>query len=204
MKTNTIKWKIFKYNLIIIMSLIVTIGIIFNVAIKFYTSNEIVNQLERIANRAANATLEKGPDFFPPRDEFPPPPKKGDEKDVFMFYMMLDRSLKEPLSILNADYILLDKHNNRIATASNDYFAPPTELSDKIATIFTNSKNNGTESYKKFNINNIEYVAIIKPLSEKNNFSLNSIIIYSSLQKINQLQLGINLLLFSVLIFHLL
>ena len=56
------------------------------------------------------------------------------------------------------------------------------------------------ETYLNFDISGTEYIAIVKPVSQKNSFGLGWIIIYSSLQKVNQLQWVINIILFAILI----
>jgi two-component system sensor histidine kinase CssS len=52
MKTNTIKWRIFKYNIIVIIMLITLTTIIFNVAVRLYLEKDIVAQLNKIASNA--------------------------------------------------------------------------------------------------------------------------------------------------------
>ena len=65
MKRNTIKWRIFKYNIIVIIMLITLTTIIFNVAIRLYLEKDIVAQLNKIASNAEDTALQHGPDFFP-------------------------------------------------------------------------------------------------------------------------------------------
>ena len=50
MKRNTIKWKIFKYNIIVIVMLITLTTIIFNVAVRMYFKKDILRQLNKIAS----------------------------------------------------------------------------------------------------------------------------------------------------------
>ena len=121
MKRNTIKWRIFKYNIIIIIMLITLTTIIFNVAIRLYLEKDIVTQLNKIASNAEDTALQHGPDFFKRMPPIPPPDHDVENNDlppidlqntsdVFKYYFMLERSLKEPLTILNADFILLDQN----------------------------------------------------------------------------------------------
>lgn len=208
MKKNTIKWRIFKYNLIIIFMLITLVTIIFNVAIRMYIEKDTLAQLNKIASHTEDTALKKGPDFFPKSGEMHPPPppdvKIDDSQknnELFRFYFMLDRSLREPLSVLNADYILLDSNKKRITPTQEEYFKTSDELLNKITSEINKLDNSSGETYLNFKLSGIKYIAIIKPVSKKNSFGLGWIIIYSSLQKINQLQWGINIVLFVILIF---
>ncbi|MBU3158494.1 HAMP domain-containing histidine kinase [Clostridium frigoris] len=200
MKRNTIKWKIFKYNIIVIVMLITLTTIIFNVAVRVYFKKDILRQLNKIASGTENTALEHGPDFFPGPERMPPP-KSQNDNDLFKYYSMIDDSLKEPISVLNANVILLDKNKNRITP----YKEKSSDISKDLMSRFTNevnkSKTFSTEKYLNLNLSGTKYIAIIKPVFNKNSFGLGWIIIYSSLEKINQLQLGINLILFIILLF---
>jgi len=207
MKRNTIKWRIFKYNIIVIIVLIALTTIVSNIAISLYIKGDITSQLNTIALRTEDTALNKGPAFFPSTSSpnMPPPSnsKNGgtqDNNDLFQFYFMLDRSLKAPLSVLNADYILLDGSKNIITTPNADYFKPSNGILNKVTNEIGSIKDSGTQEYMDFTVGGTEYVAIIKPVSGKNTFGLGWIVIYSSLQKVNQLQWGINAILFSILI----
>ena len=201
MKRNTIKWRIFKYNLIVIFLLIALTTIIFNVAVRLYFEKDILGQLNKIASRTEDTALQKGPDFFPRNGEMHPPPPGGqNSNEFFRYYFMLDRSLREPLSVLNADYILLDRDKKIINPSPEEYFNTSEDLLNKITNEVSQRKNLIVETNINFHISNTEYMAIIKPVSQKNSFGLGWIIIYSSLQKVNQIQWGINLILFSILI----
>ena len=207
MKRNTIKWRIFKYNLIVIVVLIALTTIIFNTAVRLYIEKDILVQLNKIASRTEDTALRQGPDFFPKSREMHPPPLPPDAQNndsqnnkFFRYYFMLNRSLREPLSVLNADYILLDSNKNLINPSSEEYFNTSDELLNKITNEISKSKNLSNETYLNFHLSGTEYIAIIKPVSQKNSFGLGWIVIYSSLQKLNQLQWGINLILFAILI----
>lgn len=210
MKRNTIKWRIFKYNIIVIIMLITLTTIIFNVSVRLYLEKDIVAQLNKIASNAEDTALQHGPDFFqktppmPPHDmqnsELPPIDPQG-TNDLFRYYFMLDRSLKEPLTILNADFILLDQNKNRITPFPEKSDSTPTDLMKQLTSEINKTKKVNQEKYLNFNLSGTEYIAIIKPVSDKNSFGLGWIIIYSSIQQINQLQLGINIILLLILIF---
>ena len=211
MKRNTIKWRIFKYNIIVIIMLITLTTIIFNVAVRLYLEKDIVAQLNKIASNAEDTALQHGPDFFPKTPPMMPPPDMQHSElppndpqgtnDLFRYYFMLDRSLKEPLTLLNADFILLDQNKNRITPFPEKSDSAPADLMKQLANELNKTKKVDQEKYLNFNLSSTEYIAIIKPVSDKNSFGLGWIIIYSNIQQINQLQLSINIILLLILIF---
>jgi len=207
MKRNTIKWRIFKYNLLVIILLIALTTIIFNIAVRQYFEKDITNQLSKIASQTEDTALRKGPDFFPGNNRLPPPPpdqnnrSQNNSNKLYQFYFMLDHSLSEPLSVLNADFVLLDKNKNIINPSSEGYFNISTELLNKFKNEINKSKNFNGEKYFTTSLSGTTYTAIVKPVFQKNTFGLGWIVIYSSLNKVNQLQLVINIILFAILIF---
>ncbi|PKM49663.1 MAG: two-component sensor histidine kinase [Firmicutes bacterium HGW-Firmicutes-7] len=200
MKRHTIKWRIFKYNLVVIILLIFMVAIIFNITVRLYMEKDILRQLNKIASHTEFIALQKGPSFLP-KHKTPPLPFNGKDTSDVGFYFMLDRSLREPLSVLNANYILLDKDKSIINLTPKDYSDSYDVLSNQIISEINPSNIKTIESYTNFRYDNNAYIAIIKPVSDKNTFGLGWIIIYSSLQKINQLQLQINIILLIILIF---
>ena len=218
MKRNTIKWRIFKYNIIVIIMLITLTAIMFNAAIRLYLEKDIIAQLNKIASNAEDTALQHGPDFFPKSDKMPhpnepngkiPPPDESTniilptnlqgENDPFIYYIMLDRSLKKPFTLLNADFILLDKNKNRITPFLEK--SDSADLMKQITNEINKTKKVNQENYLNFNLSGTEYIAIIKPVSDKNTFGLGWIIIYSNIQQINELQFVINIILLLILIF---
>lgn len=202
MKRSTIKWRIFKYNIIVIFLLISITTIVFNIVIRMYIEKDIISQLEKIAERTEYTALKQGPDYFPNLGKAPPPPNNPDDREsnnFIRYYFMLDRSLREPLSVLNADYMLLSK--DKILITNSDYgaAAPSADLVVKITSEVARHETMKKETYMNFDVSGTEYVAIIKPVYDKNSFGLGWIIIYSSLQKLNQMQMGINIILLGIL-----
>ncbi|KUO75319.1 MAG: histidine kinase [Clostridia bacterium BRH_c25] len=202
MKTDTIKWRIFKYNLIVIITLIALVAVIFNVSIRFYIEKDLIEQLSRIASRTEDTALKRGPEIFIFDKKTPPslPTVKVRVDEVFRYYALLDRSLREPLSVLNADYILLDNNTGIINSPLEWHSTAGADLLEKISTEINKSKDLSKESYLNFHLSGTEYIAIVKPVSQKNNFGLGWIVIYSSIEKVNQLQLGINMILLVILL----
>lgn len=207
MKRNTVKWRIFKYNIIVIAGLIALTTIVFNIAIRLYIEGDIKKQLSSIAQQTEYTALHRGPDFLPPMDKkLPRPPQSAQNdkslynKDLLGFHFMLDRSLREPLSILNANYILIDNNNEVISSPSEDYYSPPDIIVDKVTNEIETMKSIGDQKYINFTIDGTEYISIIKPISNQNSIGLGWLVIYSTLQKVNQLKLGINAILLVILI----
>lgn len=204
MKRNTIKWRIFKYNITVIIMLITLVAIIFNVAVRMYIEKDILGQLNKIESRTEDIALRKGPDFFPKlRNQIEPPPPKDSEKnnnDLPRFDFMLDHSLRDSLSVLNANYILLDKNKKRINTNQQENPNISSEVADKIIEEAVKSADPNSKKYLNPHISGTEYIALVSPVASKNSFGLGYIVIYSSLEKINQLQIAINSILFAILI----
>jgi signal transduction histidine kinase len=202
MKSNTIKWRIFKYNLLVIILLIAFVAIVFNLSIRVYFEKDLIRQLSHIASRIEDTALRRGPDIFMGSDRGPgqPPIRARETDDVFRFYFMLGRSLREPLSLLNADYILLDNNKNIIDSPFEWFSNTDTNLLKKISSEINKSENLEKENYLNFHLYGTEYIAIVKPVSEKNNFGLGWLVIYSSIQSVNQLQMKINMILLAILL----
>ncbi|MDF2532081.1 MAG: integral rane sensor signal transduction histidine kinase, partial [Clostridia bacterium] len=120
--------------------------------------------------------------------------------ELLRYYFLLDRSLREPLSVLNADYLLLDKEKNFIIATHEGVTAPSTEMVDQIIDEITRTEEGSQETYLNFHLSDTEYIAIIKPVYDKNSFGLGWVVIYSSLQKVNELQSSINIILLVILI----
>lgn len=217
MKQSTIKWRIFKYNLIAIAMMIILVFITFNVMVRVYFEQEIFQQLTTIASHTENTALQDGPRFFlspdsnksgsihplpPPLNNMPQPDRQfsndtSAKTPPFPFYDMLKNSLNELLSVLNAKYILLNQDMNLISQVDIPI------RSDILSTIKCQiEKNTGSkkETKLKFRSGNTDYIAIIKPVSQKNTYDLGWIIIYSRTAKIEQLQLQLNLILLIILL----
>lgn len=204
-KKNTIKWRIFKYNIIIIVMLIMLTTFVFNLSIQFYMERDITNQLTAIANRAEETTLRRGPDFlafFKPKKPLQASDAEyqNTQNYTFRFYFLLDRSLREPLSLLNADFILLDTDKKVITLPEESFFKTSDDLINKITNEFAKVSDNNNDAYMNFTLNGTNYTAIIKPLFSVNSIGPGWIIIFSSLEKVNQLLLVINIILLAILI----
>lgn len=208
MKKNTIKLKIFKSNLIIIFSFAILVFIFFNFAIQSYLKTDILNQLKKISMKAQITIFKQDPNFFsinPPVVHFDKPDFKKNflineniqKNSTFRFYFKLNKSLKDPLSVLNAEYILFNKKNQLIDPIMKEDY-----ISDELYRIIKSKINpNFYNPYNvNFNYNGKKYLAIITPVEKEKSFDLGSIVIYSNLEKIQQLQSHLNTILIIILI----
>jgi len=194
---STIKWRIFKFNIIIITMLIVLVMIIFNIAGRWYLEKDILSQLHVIASSIENVALQQENQLA--LDHRNNLVAKGDEELLFRYYSQLNRSLREPMSVLNANYIFLDIDMNTISIFAEDSSLPANLVERLVAKV------NESATLKREKIVNItlagnEYIAIIKPVQPKNTFGLRWIIIYSNLNKIIEMQWKINIILFVILL----
>jgi signal transduction histidine kinase len=173
----------------------------FNIVIRIYFEKDMFMQLNKIASITEHTALEHGPDFFIQSKKIQsPPPDSQNNSYLIRYYFMLDRSLKESLTVLNADYILLDKSRNIITNFPKESLTNSTDILKQIDMEISKSKKFSDEKYLNFYLSGTKYIAIIKPVSGKNSFGLGWIIVYSSVEKINQLQIGINIILLVILI----
>lgn len=200
MKTRTIRWTIFKYNIIVILVMILLITIVFNFSVKIYLKKNIVMELNKIAANTEYTALQQGGDFFSNSDAVPTP-NIHENSDMFRYYFMLDRSLKETLTVVNADYILLDGNKNIINSFPEKSYKLSSELTSEISKKLDLSRGSFNKESLDFKINDTEYVAVIRQVSDKNTFGLGYVIIYSNLQKVNQLQWMINIILLTIVTF---
>lgn len=195
MKKITISGRIYRYNIAVILLLLILTSVIFKISISRYFTRSIAAQMDQIAYRAEEIALGDGPGRFP--DDLGPVPSPS--QDVPFFYFMLDQVLKEHLSVLNADYLLLDDAGQRITLPQDQLFTVAPELSDALIAL-TDEKSNGSGP-QMFVLKEQRYIAVIKPVSDKVRFGLGWIILYSSMEKVEQIQSAVNIILMAILIF---
>ncbi|NTV91289.1 MAG: HAMP domain-containing histidine kinase, partial [Clostridiales bacterium] len=81
------------------------------------------------------------------------------------------------------------------------YVKASPELLARFTGEYGNLPASGASAYLNFHISGTEYTAVIRNVADNgNNFNLGWIIVYSSLQKLNQLQLGLNLIMLVILL----
>jgi len=202
--------------------LIVLVTVIFNIVGRAYFEREIVGQLEKISIEGEKAIFQQAPKLFansrgtrpnPNRvgpsnpdpvnsnqrklDPFRPDPSDMDPS--FDFFMRVNRSLRKPLSILNAEYLLFDSDKNQILNFESEIYTPNEQIK-YIKNVISSGKTFSKNESFKFNADGKEYIAIIKQVSDNNPVNLGWIVIYSSLEKVNQMQFGINIILLVILL----
>ena len=173
---HTIKWQIIKYNLIIIFTLALLTYIIFNVSIHFYIDKEITTQLDTIAYNAENALLmNPAPNFtektIPPKNDSnikPPFLNENSNSNVYEYYFVIDRSLKQTLTLLNADFILLDKNKNIINPINQN--SEYKKLSQKIVKDNERSIRLNETIHSYIKLSGTEYSIVIQPISDGETF----------------------------------
>lgn len=208
MKKTSIRWRIFTYNLAMILLLMALITVIFNISVGRYFERSITGQMEQIAQRAEDLALLKGPAFFQPQgpglpesmEPRPAPPQQDRfSQDVTMFYFMMERSLREPLSVLDADFILLDKTGSRISVPQDQFFRISSGLEEKLKQLAND--NEAQRGSVIFAIEDTRYITVVKPVSNKNTFGLGWVILYSSLERVEKIKTVVNVILLSILAF---
>jgi two-component system, OmpR family, sensor histidine kinase CssS len=195
MKKNTLKWKILKYNLLAIFMLVFLVFTLFNITIRSYIRKDILAQLGMISERVSETLMRLDPEFFhTPRRSFP----AHHQETTFHFYVRLMRSLRQPLSFVNADYFLLT-NDLQLALTFEDTPSPSSELVSLIKESILASSQDFTQKSVHLKIAGIEHVAVINKIlsSEKEDFVYMAI--YSSLEKVNELKMYINRILIVIL-----
>jgi len=198
MKKTTIKWRMFKYNLIIIITLVILISVTFNIIIRLYMQRDILSQLNSIAENVESTILKQSPDFFSDNNVTKREVKNTNPR--FRLFVLLSPLLRQSVSILNANYILLDNDAN-ITYNSMEEIDFTDGLINEIRQYIKNDEIISEHDKMSYSISNTDFVAIVKPLPKNKFKNLQWIVIYSSVEKINQLQLMINGILVAILIF---
>lgn len=202
---KTIRWRILKYNLVVVFAIICLTSIIFNVAIRWYLKQEMMGQLNRIATLTEHAILKPAPNipapWLPPENSLGQPDQLKLDNELIRYYLMLNRTLREPLTVLNADYILVDRDMNRVTLFPDDFFNEFNPSLDQILHEVTRLMDFRDEDYLEFGLLGQDYTALVKPITQQKNSNLGWIIIFSPVDKIKQLQLAINLILLAILLF---
>lgn len=204
MNKNSIKYRIFQVNLMIVVVLMVLIATVFSISFHFYMERETISQLQMITDSALDLAAHHGP-FFDQKMDMPgkriePPipideriagPEKSDIDEIAL-YVKLNRSLKTPLSLFNAEYILLDQNKN-IVTLYPDEYRESSNISKQVAEYMkSESQQFSKGEYVRLNIEGANYIATAQSLSPNKEAKSGYIIIYASLQTMNHLQWTIN------------
>lgn len=198
MKRNTITWRILQYNLIIILSLAFVVGIAFNLIIRSYIHQHIQDQLQRTSSKVTHFLLTQTFESMSPEEPRPPVLNDRDRRRTVRFYSRFIRSLRQPLSFMNADYLMLDSALNPI-----DIFEEEASLSHEIILetqqYIQNSDPLPANTVHQFYSSDEEYLSIIQPIQSNNLLNIAWLVVYSNIEHIKNLQKNINLILFGIL-----
>lgn len=207
------KRRIFQTNFAVILLLVALTAVMFNIAVGLYIRNDIVVQLQKVASSAVEAAL-RIPGL--PLPEFPNLPKPWNTQNgaiaprlentkqadgslnLAMYVLMLNRSLKEPLSLLNADFLLLDLDKQAIdlIPASSDR---PSGVVERVVDELNKQRHLEENHVITFQASGTDYAAVVRSVSNQNSFGLGWVVIYANLRQVKQLQWAINLILIFVL-----
>ena len=185
---KTIKNKIFTFNLLTVLLLMIITAITFNIAARLYMERMTLNQLGSIAS-----SIERIP--LPPRL---PMEENNPGRELIFSYVNLIRMLRPSGSIFNVDYAFIDKDNNALALYKEISDRPTNEQTGIIDKILALSDEQG-EDRLTFNYNGVDYAAVIQKVRGNNGIQLDKIVIYTNLQKINQMQRAIIIILLGIL-----
>lgn len=215
MMRPTVKRRIFRTNLVVILLLVALTAVMFNFAVGLYIRNDIVAQLQKVASSAVEAALRNPGVSLPELPNIPKPwiaqkddivtprPNDAQHADGFLnsalYVLMLNRSLKEPLSLLNADFLLLDQDKQAVdlMPASSDR---PSGVVERVVEELNKRRDPEADHVITFRASGTDYAAVVKPVSNRNSFGLGWVVIYANLRQVKQLQWAINLIMGFVLI----
>ena len=120
MKTLSIRRRMIQTNLTILISMTLLILVVANVGIHFYIKNSMEKQLEEIAHRAITLVMMEEEAFNRPLED-KPPLEMNEDNDIPPVFFKLDHVLRDSLSVLNADYMILDGDDQLIESYPYDY-----------------------------------------------------------------------------------
>lgn len=192
MRRRSITRRVLTFNLLIVLVLAAVTAMVFGFVARVYMEQDVMEQLGRIAQKAELTAL-RPPGRAPFLPGLPP------EFERLGYYFELDRVLRETLTVLNADYVLLDAEANQVAVVPRDLMAADPNLRAAIAA--------GIElpqgSQPKFGTVEVEgqrYAVVIKQLTDTNPLDVRWLLVYSSLEKLTEMESATNRILLVILL----
>lgn len=199
-KTQTIQGRLLKGNMLIILVIMILTTIVFNVIINIFLTKTITGQLKYIVEKTSHIAEKVGPDLM---GKDPPPPDSklsnasSVKKDDGSIYFMLDRSLRDSLSVINADYMLLDSNYDLIDTYPNDYFMAFKSYLENMNALLRSEMDLERIAedpvMHDFKYESHHYRAVVKEVMLED--SVTYLVIFAGLDQIRSIQVGINLIL---------
>ena len=198
MKKTSIKQTLFNYNLAILIILVLLTALVFNLSVHRYFEEELNTQLSRVLEHTSHIALERGPEYFqPPRlpEMAQAPLPRNDNRD---FYFMLERSLRESLTVLNAEYLLIANNLTPVITPEYNRGRYNERVSEEVMNILQ-SDIDGENFRIRLSCEENTFLVLGLCVSEKNDFGLGWIVVYADLSQVNKIQQAINKILLVIL-----
>ncbi len=151
-----------------------------------------------VAERAGDTASHQGGEVFSP----PPPDDRqpGDENRDLRFYFMLDRSLRDPLSLINADYLLLDAEGTPLQTPVTGLTELQRLQRGVVLDAVTAHTPLADEGRLIIHENGSRLLAIYRHVSDQTLHGLGWIVTFTDTAKLMSLQWAVNALLLLVLL----
>jgi len=180
MQRRSITWRVLAFNLLIVLVLAGVTAGVFRLIARRYMEQNVVEQLSRIAQRAETITVRSpGPALLWPG--LPP------ELEGLSLYFELERAFRETLTVLNADYILLDQKAEPVIVLPSDWLGEESNVRAEIAAALDLPQ--GSEPrYVSVNVGGEEYAVVVKQLARANPRGVRWLVIYSSLEMLNDME----------------
>ncbi len=213
---KTIQSKIFTFNLLTVSLLFILTAVAFNFLASIYFERETLQQLNTIASKAENTVRSASNPM--PSDELP-------RDDRFSSYFNLYRALRAPSSILNADFAFIDEKNN-LLLPYEDITGTMADDQTRLLTEILNQQEKKDTEEMSLTFEGAKFAVVIKNIpvysSQRSYFPIPPVrpgtapstapsttpvpitnwklIVYSSLDKVNQIQETITLILLLILL----
>jgi signal transduction histidine kinase len=181
----TIKRKIFAFNVFTVILLLLIIAVTFNVFARFYMENETLNQLRKVAQRVEDETRR---DLFMPGDGNPSP--------LIGSYMLIFRTVRQPHFMSNTEVALIDKDNQLFVP--REFRDEPSAAEKGIVSFILAGLEKKTGNEITFLYEGKEYAAVVVSLRKDLPVNVSKLVIYTSMDKISEMQQSINLILLAV------
>lgn len=202
MKRTSIRGRIFKNNLLLILLMLLLTALIFNLAAGRYFQRSTEIRLGQVAVEVADLALQRGPEFFMPG----PPPEFMEavrpdmpRQDTARFYILLERAIRGFGTLQDVEYLLLDREGAPFEDPLHSAEVMPVPLQEKLPDII--SDGGQVPVTLSFTAAGSRYVAVVQPVSMENDLGLGWVVLYGDMQQAEAVQQAINVLLLAILLF---
>ncbi len=182
MQRRSITWRVLTLNLLIVLVLAVVTVTSFGFVARRYMEQNVMEQLVRLAERAEVAALGSPvPALLLPG--LPP------ELEMLSFYFDLNRTFRETLTVLNADYILLDAAADPVVVLPSALLGADPSLKLNIASALELPVGN-QPNYGNVEVGGEKYAVVVKQLPRTSPWGVRWLVVYSSLAKLNEMEMA--------------